>query len=187
MLNEIIFLILAAITLVGAIKMIASDEPVHAAIYLGLVLGAVAGIYLTLSAEFLAAIQILIYVGAVVTLILFAVMLTTHASPTEGFAEDRTPLSTLGIGDAPTGMDVENLEEVPPEADTVGQAEAYAEPDDEDTVRRDEADDEAPDQDKEPEEATRREDEAMSSEEEDRQPRQRRGTEDDTEDEEEAS
>lgn len=125
MLDEIIFLTLSIIILGGALKMVASPQPVHAAIYLGLVLGAVAGIYLTLSAEFLAAVQILIYVGAVVTLILFAVMLTTHASPTEGFAEDRTPLSTIGIGDAPPGMDVESLEEVPPHAETVEEAESY--------------------------------------------------------------
>ncbi len=160
MLDEIIFLTLSAIILGGALKMVASPEPVHAAIYLGLVLGAVAGIYLTLSAEFLAAVQILIYVGAVVTLILFAVMLTTHASPTEGFAEDRTPLSTIGIGDAPPGMDVESLEEVPPDAETVSEAEEYT-AEDEDTPDEpetaDEADgspeDEAPNGDDEDEEA----------------------------------
>lgn len=127
--------------------MVASPQPVHAAIYLGLVLGAVAGIYLTLSAEFLAAVQVLIYVGAVVTLILFAVMLTTHASPTEGFAEDRTPLSTIGIGDAPPGMDVESLEEVPSHAETVEEAEAYAD-EEEGTIQPEEdtepADTEAP-------------------------------------------
>lgn len=144
MLNEIIFLVLSAVILGGAIKMLIAEEPVHSAVYLGLVLGGVAGIYLTLSAEFLAAIQILIYVGAVVTLILFAVMLTTHASPTEGFAEDRTPLSTLGFEDAPPGMDVESLEEVPAGAETVEEAETHArdERDDEDTVRRDLVDDE---------------------------------------------
>lgn len=139
MLDEIIFFTLSIIVLGGALKMVASPEPVHAAIYLGLVLGAVAGIYLTLSAEFLAAVQILIYVGAVVTLILFAVMLTTHASPTEGFAEDRTPLSTIGIGDAPVGMDVESLEEVPAHAETVEEAEQFADEDEEDTIQREPA------------------------------------------------
>lgn len=162
MLNEIIFLILAAIILTGAIKMLTATEPVHAAVYLGLVLGGVAGIYLSLSAEFLAAIQVLIYVGAVVTLILFAVMLTTHATPTEGFAEDRTPLSTLGVGGAPPGMDVESLEEVPPDVETVDEAEEHAD-DEEETVRRDEVEDRGDRRTEE--EGTRREDPSMVSEE----------------------
>jgi len=122
---EITFLVLALIMVAAGIKMVTTDEPVHAAVYLALVLIGVAGIYLTLGAEFLAAIQILIYVGAVTTLILFAVMLTTHSSPMEGFAEDRTPLSTLGI-DAPKGMDVESLEEVPTGVESVREAESEA-------------------------------------------------------------
>lgn len=125
MITEIAFFALAAIILFGALKVVSEEEPVHAAIYLGAVLLGVAGIYLTVGAEFLAAIQVLIYVGAVTTLILFAVMLTTHASPMEGFAEDRTPLSTLGI-DAPKGMDVEAVEEVPEDVETVDEAEAEA-------------------------------------------------------------
>lgn len=123
MLNEILFLVLSLIIVVGALKMLNTDELIHAVVYLGLVLGGVAGIYLTLSAEFLAAIQILVYVGAVVTLILFAVMLTTSAEPTEGFAEDRTPLSVLGL-EAPHGVDVEAMEEVSEGATSVAEAEA---------------------------------------------------------------
>jgi NADH:ubiquinone oxidoreductase subunit 6 (subunit J) len=52
----------------------------HAVLYLSLALIGVAGIYLTLGAEVLAALQVLIYVGAVVTLILFTVMLTTPST-----------------------------------------------------------------------------------------------------------
>lgn len=130
MLTEILFLILALIILVGSIKALSSDELVHALVYLALTLGGVAGIYLTLGAEFLAAIQILVYVGAVITLFLFAVMLTTPTTPTEGFAEDRTPLSVLGI-EAPRGMDVEAMEEVPEDVETVADAEARAQAEDE--------------------------------------------------------
>jgi NADH-quinone oxidoreductase subunit J len=50
----------------------------HAAIYLILALFAVAGFFLLLHAEFLAAVQVLIYVGAVAVLMIFAVMLTTR-------------------------------------------------------------------------------------------------------------
>jgi NADH-quinone oxidoreductase subunit J len=49
---------------------------VHAALWLVVTLGAVAGVYLLLAAEFLAWVQVLIYVGAVVVLLLFALMLT---------------------------------------------------------------------------------------------------------------
>src|SRR4051794_23493763 len=49
---------------------------VHAALWLVVTLGAVAGIYLVLAAEFVAWVQVLIYVGAVVVLLLFALMLT---------------------------------------------------------------------------------------------------------------
>ncbi len=114
---------MALIILIGSIKALSSDELVHALVYLALTLGAVAGIYLTLGAEFLAAIQILVYVGAVITLFLFAVMLTTPTEPTEGFAEDRTPLSVLGV-EAPRGMDVEAMDEVPEDVETVADAEA---------------------------------------------------------------
>lgn len=116
---------MALIILIGSIKALSSDELVHALVYLALTLGAVAGIYLTLGAEFLAAIQILVYVGAVITLFLFAVMLTTPTKPTEGFAEDRTPLSVLGV-EAPRGMDVEAMDEAPEDVETVAEAEARA-------------------------------------------------------------
>lgn len=49
---------------------------VHAALWLVLALGAVAGVYLTLAAEVVALVQLLVYVGAVVVLVLFALMLT---------------------------------------------------------------------------------------------------------------
>ncbi len=147
MLDEIIFLAISAVIIFAALKVVSSPEPVHAAIYLGLVLLGVAGIYLTVGAEFLAAVQILIYVGAVTTLILFAVMLTTHASPMEGFAEDRTPLAALGV-DAPRGMDVEDVEEVPEDVETVAEAEQEADREgDAYTVRKDAEADEDEDED----------------------------------------
>ncbi|MHB8603635.1 MAG: NADH-quinone oxidoreductase subunit J family protein [Thermoplasmatota archaeon] len=60
----------------SALKVVQSKELVHATVWLAGVLAAIAGIFLTLNAEFLAWVQILIYVGAVVTLVLFTVMLT---------------------------------------------------------------------------------------------------------------
>jgi NADH-quinone oxidoreductase subunit J len=49
---------------------------VHAALYLVLVLAGVAGIFILLAAEFLAIVQILVYIGAIVVLFLFGIMLT---------------------------------------------------------------------------------------------------------------
>lgn len=75
-LELIAFLIIALIILISAISVIASKEIFHSALYLALMFLGVAALFLTLNAEFLAAIQVLIYAGGVVVLILFAIMLT---------------------------------------------------------------------------------------------------------------
>src|SRR5438132_13490500 len=74
--QEIAFLILAVVGGIGAIRMVTSRNVVHAALYLVVTLAVVGGIYLLLAAEFLAWVQILIYVGAIVVLLLFSLMLT---------------------------------------------------------------------------------------------------------------
>src|SRR6266571_9148548 len=74
--QEIAFLILAVVGGIGAIRMVTSRNVVHAALYLVVTLAVVGGIYLLLAAEFLAWVQVLIYVGAIVVLVLFGLMLT---------------------------------------------------------------------------------------------------------------
>jgi len=76
-LDQVVFAALAALILAASVKVALADEVLHAVVWLSVALLGVAGIYLTLDAEILAAIQVLVYVGAVVTLILFTVMLTT--------------------------------------------------------------------------------------------------------------
>jgi NADH:ubiquinone oxidoreductase subunit 6 (subunit J) len=71
-----VFLILAGLTLVGALGTVLMRNIVHSALFLVVSFVAVAGIYVLLNADFLFAVQILIYVGAVATLILFGIMLT---------------------------------------------------------------------------------------------------------------
>ena len=71
-----LFVIVAVFTLGGAIGVVATRNVVHAALFLLLSLLGVAGIYLVLFAEFLALVQVLIYGGAVIIVVLFAVMLT---------------------------------------------------------------------------------------------------------------
>ena len=72
----IAFWILAAVGILAALGVILMRNIFHAALSLILCFLTVAGIYVTLSADFLAAAQILIYVGAISVLIILAIMLT---------------------------------------------------------------------------------------------------------------
>ena len=72
----VIFYILGAAILIAAFMVVTLRNIFHSALFLVATFFFVAGIYLMLNAEFLAAVQILIYVGAVTILILFAIMLT---------------------------------------------------------------------------------------------------------------
>lgn len=70
-----LFYIFATITLVGALLTVTRRNPVHSAISLILSLLGVAGLFLLQAAEFLFAVQILLYVGGVMVLFLFVIML----------------------------------------------------------------------------------------------------------------
>ncbi len=72
----IAFGIFSAATLIGATLVIWSRNLVHSALFLVLSLFGVAGLFVLLSAPFLAAIQVLVYIGAIAIIIIFAVMLT---------------------------------------------------------------------------------------------------------------
>lgn len=73
---EAVFALLGVITLGSAVLTVTTRNVVRAALWLVVTLGALAGCYLLLTAEFVAVVQVLIYVGAVVVLLLFAVMFT---------------------------------------------------------------------------------------------------------------
>src|SRR5262245_38984643 len=73
---EVVFAILSLIAIGSALLVALSSNMVHCALWLVVTLGALAGLYLVLAAEFVAWVQVLIYVGAVVVLLLFALMLT---------------------------------------------------------------------------------------------------------------
>ena len=74
--GTIIFYLIAAIIVVSAAVVVFSSNIVYSAFSLVGTFGGVAGIYVLLGADFVAAVQILIYVGGIVVIILFAVMLT---------------------------------------------------------------------------------------------------------------
>jgi NADH-quinone oxidoreductase subunit J len=73
---EVVFALLGLIALGSAVLVVTSRNVVRAALWLVVALGALAGCYVVLAAEFVAVVQVLIYVGAVVVLLLFAVMFT---------------------------------------------------------------------------------------------------------------
>jgi NADH-quinone oxidoreductase subunit J len=73
--TDIVFYVLAAILLFSGIRVITTRNPVHAALFLVLAFFTAAGIWLLLEAEFLAITLILVYVGAVMVLFLFVVMM----------------------------------------------------------------------------------------------------------------
>jgi NADH-quinone oxidoreductase subunit J len=74
--QEIAFGLLALVGVVAAFRLVTARNVVHAALYLVVALAMVGGVYLILAAEFLAFVQVLIYVGAIVVLLLFSLMLT---------------------------------------------------------------------------------------------------------------
>ena len=75
MLELVLFYIFAAIAVVSAILVIQQRNVVHSAAFLGATLFAVAGVFLTLNAEFLAGVQVIVYVGGILVLFVFVIML----------------------------------------------------------------------------------------------------------------
>jgi NADH-quinone oxidoreductase subunit J len=78
-----IFVLFAAVGLFAAVMMVTRSQPVHSAMYLVLTLFAVAAIYVLLNAEFLAAVQILVYAGGIMVLFLFVIFLVRPPVPGE--------------------------------------------------------------------------------------------------------
>ena len=85
--EAILFFVLAAAALGGAANLIAQTHPIHSALSLIVVMVALAGIYLLLGAELLAAVQIIVYAGAIMVLFVFIIMLLNAG------VEERTAIS----------------------------------------------------------------------------------------------
>jgi NADH-quinone oxidoreductase subunit J len=75
-LEPIAFGVLAAMLLASALAVVLTKNLFHSVLYLALSLTATAGIFLVLAAEFLAAVQLLLYAGGVVTIAVFAIVVT---------------------------------------------------------------------------------------------------------------
>jgi NADH-quinone oxidoreductase subunit J len=83
MVNDVAFYLLTAFVVVSALGVVLNRNILHAGLSLIICFWCVAGLYLLLDAPFLAAIQVLIYVGAISVLLLFAIMLTHRISSRE--------------------------------------------------------------------------------------------------------
>ena len=85
----IIFFVLAALAVGGALSLIFQKHPIHSALSLIVVMVALAGLYLLMGAEFVAAVQIIVYGGAIMVLFVFVIMLLNAG------IEERTNFSKL--------------------------------------------------------------------------------------------
>ncbi len=95
---EGVFYLIAAVSVIGAIGTVTMPNVVHAALFLILSLLGVAGFYILLSSEFLALVQVLIYAGAVATIILFGLMLTRGREMPAVSAGAQWPLALVSAG-----------------------------------------------------------------------------------------
>ena len=96
--EEGIFYVVAAVTVIGALGVVLARNVVHSALFLILALLAVAGVFILLSAEFLAIVQVLIYGGAVTILVLFAMMLTRVRDLPQALDGPQRPIAALAAG-----------------------------------------------------------------------------------------
>lgn len=103
--QEVVFVLLALVSGLSAVAVVMSRNLIHAALFLAVALGAMAGVFLVLHAEFVAVVQLLVYVGAIAVLFLFGLMLTRAPIGREaldsqsrglGFAVSATLFGVLG-------------------------------------------------------------------------------------------
>lgn len=94
---DIVFWLLAAVTVVAAIAVVLLRDVFRAALCLVLLFLAVAGIYVTLHADFLAVVQVIIYVGAISILIIVAIMLTREVWQGSPSGRFRLPALIVGV------------------------------------------------------------------------------------------
>ncbi len=90
----------AGLALLAALWVVTLRNLFRAALSLGLVLMAIAGLFILLEAEFLAFVQILVYVGAILTLVVFAIMLTAklQIAPSVPASIQAVPAAAVSLG-----------------------------------------------------------------------------------------
>jgi len=97
--TTVLFSLAAVLAVAASVLVVTSRRIVHAALWLVVALGAVAGCFGALHAEFVALVQILVYVGAIVVLVLFALMLTrAPTNPLPELTTRRSPFAATVAG-----------------------------------------------------------------------------------------
>src|SRR5256714_1425970 len=92
MLHLVLFLVFGGICVAGAINLVAQRHPINSALSLIVVMGSLAVLYLLLGAEFVAAIQVIVYAGAIMVLFVFVIMLLNAG------VEERGHGTTVALG-----------------------------------------------------------------------------------------
>jgi len=85
--ESVLFFVFAGLAVLGAVSLIVQRQPIHSALSLIVVMVALAALYLLLGAEFIAAVQIIVYAGAIMVLFVFVIMLLNAGE------EERTQFS----------------------------------------------------------------------------------------------
>jgi len=99
-----IFFFLAVLSVVGAVSLILQRHPIHSALSLIVVMVSLAGLYLLMGAEFIAAVQIIVYGGAIMVLFVFVIMLLNAGE------EERTDFSKIAkFGGLPLALALTGL------------------------------------------------------------------------------
>ncbi len=91
MITTVLFFVLAVLCVGGAVNLLAQRHPINSALSLVVVMGSLAFLYLLLGAEFVAAVQVIIYAGAIMVLFVFVIMLLNAG------VEERTPGSRIAV------------------------------------------------------------------------------------------
>src|SRR5437588_3224403 len=91
MVHQVLFIVFGIICVAGAINLLAQRHPINSALSLVVVMGSLALIYLLLGAEFVAAVQVIVYAGAIMVLFVFTIMLLNAG------AEERTRGSHIAL------------------------------------------------------------------------------------------
>lgn len=98
--SPVVFYAIALFTLLSGIAMVTRKNIVHSALFMVLVFLGVAATYVTLNADFLAAVQILVYAGAITIFIVFGVMLTARGNinQTNLFSKNTVLAAIVSLG-----------------------------------------------------------------------------------------
>jgi NADH-quinone oxidoreductase subunit J len=91
------FGIIAVLMVIGALRVVTTNNMVHAALWLVVVLASVAAQYVLLAAEFIAVTQVLVYIGAVMVLFLFGTMLTRARIGAENDLNNKNMLIAIPV------------------------------------------------------------------------------------------